>query len=142
MIENGWLERVPIAMEEVKICSFSKEQFEKLVITNPRIAIKIINYLSDKLNDSFQQAGDSIGTSIRDKLLRLIVRLADDHGTKTPSEKIIELNITQQDIADMIGASRVMVEQTLKELQKIGIIGKRGRYHTLRTDSCMNDNFS
>jgi len=71
--------------------------------------------------------------------LKLFVRLADDYGKKTPSEKIIELNITQQDIADMIGASRVMVVQTLKELLKIGMIGKCGKYYTLRTDSCMND---
>lgn len=128
-----------VAMEDVKICSFSKEQFEKLVITNPRIAIKIINYLSDKLNDSYQQAGDSRGTSIRDKLLKLFIRLADDHGKETPSEKIIELIITQQDIADMIGASRVMVVQTLKELQTKGVIGKCGKYYTLRMDFCMND---
>ena len=39
----------------------------------------------------------------------------------------------------MIGASRVMVVQTLKELQKIGMIGKSGKYYTLRTDSCIND---
>lgn len=128
-----------VAMEDVKVCSFSKDQFEKLVITNPRVAIKIINYLSDKLNDSFQQAGDSRGNSIRDKLLQLFIRLADDHGKKTPSEKIIEVKITQQDIADMIGASRVMVVQTLKELQTKGVIGKRGKYYTLRMDFCINN---
>lgn len=131
-----------LALDDVKLCSFSKELFEKLITENPRVAIQIINYLSGKLHTTIQQAGDSTGATVRNKLLKLFIRLSGEYGIRKKEETLIDLKLTQQEIADMIGASRVMVAQKLKELKDNKIIGRQGKYYTLYNDPCIEENFA
>lgn len=131
-----------VALEETKLCCFNQAQFEEVIRQNPDFAIKIIGYLGNKLHQNMRLAGESAGTSVKEKLLRLFIRLADEYGRKINIGTVIELNITQQEIANMIGASRVMVAQVLKELKEAGIVGRQGKYYILQKDLCVEKNFS
>jgi len=131
-----------VALENINFCCFTPKQFENLIKQNPTFALKIINYLASKLHSVLQQVGESSGVSVREKLLRLLFRLADEYGQKTTEGTIIEFKITQQEMANMIGASRVMVAKALKELKESGIVGNRRSYYTLKTDPCVQINFT
>ena len=50
---------------------------------------------------------------------------------------MIELQITQQELADMIGSSRVMVVQAIKELKAFNVIDREKRYYILKKDPCL-----
>ncbi|MDN5347672.1 MAG: family transcriptional regulator, cyclic receptor protein [Clostridia bacterium] len=131
-----------VAMEETMVCCFSRQQFEKLLQQDPGFAVKIISYLGQKLYDTTQQLSEAIGTPVKEKLLRLLIKLADEYGRKIPNGTIIDLEITQQELANMIGASRVMVAQILKELRKMDIVDRRGKCYILKTDPCIEKYFS
>lgn len=58
-----------------------------------------------------------------------MLRIAQDHG-ETCSEGIrINIPFTQQEIASMIGASRVMVAQSIKELTSQNYLYRENRYY-------------
>ncbi|WP_366921516.1 Crp/Fnr family transcriptional regulator [Metallumcola ferriviriculae] len=129
-----------VALEEVHVCAFSLSQFETLIKNKPNIALSVIANLGQKLYSAMQQLSDTANYSVEDKLLALFFRLAKEYGKETSSGQLIELNLTQQDMANMIGASRVMVAQVIKKFKEAGFLTKQGRYYVLK-DQCLNTKF-
>lgn len=120
-----------IALELSRICCFNRHQFETMIRENPDIAMQVISFLAHRLYESIRQSGEISGASVREKVLQLLARLAGKYGRPTADVVAIELDLTQQEIADMVGASRVMVANILKQLQDEGIVCRRDRYYLL-----------
>jgi CRP/FNR family cyclic AMP-dependent transcriptional regulator len=55
------------------------------------------------------------------RMVRVLVEMSDAAG----DERVLRHKLTQQDLADRIGASREMVNRVMKELQAGGYIGQR-----------------
>jgi len=127
-----------IAMEEVCICCFSRIQFESLIKQDPSFALRIIGYLGQKRYENILNSGKEAGGTVKERLLRLFYRFAEQYGQNTPTFTLIDLKITQQELADMIGSSRVMVIHALNELKAANIIGKEKRYYVLKNDPCLS----
>ncbi|TGE36337.1 Crp/Fnr family transcriptional regulator [Desulfosporosinus fructosivorans] len=127
-----------IAMEDVCICCFSKLQFEALIKQDPSFAMRIIGYLGQKRYETMVKLGKEAGLPVKERLLQLFYRLAEQYGKQTPTSTLIDLKITQQELADMIGSSRVMVIQALKEFKAANIIDREKRYFVLKDDPCIS----
>lgn len=129
-----------VALETVNVCSFSLPQFEVLIKTRPNIALSVISNLGQKLYSTMQQLGDTANHSVENKLLALLFRLAKEHGKETAAGQLIKLNLTQEDMANMIGASRVMVAQLIKQFREQGLLSKEGKYYVIK-DKCLTKHF-
>jgi CRP/FNR family transcriptional regulator len=81
-----------------------------------------------------------VGLSVKEKLLGLFYRFAGEYGTARGNGVLIDLRITQQELADMLGSSRVMVVQALKELKAAKIIDREKRFYILKADPCLAAN--
>ena len=127
-----------IAMEEVCICCFSEIQFELLIKQDPSFALRIIGYLGQKRYENSLNFGKEAGQTVKERLLRLFYRLSEQYGQKTSTSTLIDLKITQQELSDMIGASRVMVIHALNELKAANIIDREKRYYVLKNDPCLS----
>lgn len=125
-----------VAMEEACICCFSKLQFEAAIKQNPTLALRIIDYLGQKRYEAMLNTGRDSGLPVKERLLRLIYNLAEEYGRETDTATLIDLKITQQELADMIGASRVMVSQAIRELEAANVIARKARYFILKSDPC------
>jgi CRP/FNR family transcriptional regulator len=126
-----------IAMEEASICCFGKQQFETLVKQDPSFALRIISYLGQKRYEAMQKQSEDNRQTVKEKVLSLLYRFANEYGEKRADGLLIDLKITQQELADMIGSSRVMVVQALKELKAFNVIDREKRYYILKKDPCL-----
>jgi CRP-like cAMP-binding protein len=57
-------------------------------------------------------------------LVRLLEWIADRFGTNSGRDKIINFKITHQDLADILGSTRVSISRTLKQLERGGTIAR------------------
>ncbi len=126
-----------VAVEESCVCCFSKQQFEALIRQDPSFALRIIGYLGQKRYENMQKLREETRQTVREKLLHLFYRFASEYGMAREREMIINLKITQQELADMLGSSRVAVAKALKELKAANIIGMENRYYVLKEDPCL-----
>ncbi|MCG1026181.1 MULTISPECIES: Crp/Fnr family transcriptional regulator [Dehalobacter] len=126
-----------LAMEEACICCFSKMQFVMLIKKDPSFALRIINYLGQK-RYAIMNSDKETRRTVKERLLRLFYNLANQYGKKLPDATMIDLIITQQELADMIGSSRVMVIQALNELKEAKIVDHTNRYYILKDDPCLS----
>jgi len=69
-----------------------------------------------------------MNNSINLRLYRTLLELGREFGRKPAAANsvIIEMPLTHQRLADMIGSNRVTVTRKLLELQKRGVIAARG----------------
>jgi CRP-like cAMP-binding protein len=55
-------------------------------------------------------------------LIKLFTWLSRKNGKKTPNGQLIDIRLTHQDIADILGITRVTVTRSLLQLEKQGLI--------------------
>ena len=113
------------AMEDTFICSCNKEHFA-ILLQNPQTALKIIQLLGGKLNNYTDKVASIAFQDVKGRISVMLLRLADEYGKPSPKGTIIDINLTHQDIASLVNASRVMVTNVLGDLKQEGAIATRG----------------
>lgn len=121
-----------ISLEEAKVCSIDRCTFEKLVKREPELALEIIRNLNDRLYRVWEKVSDENRQSTKEKILGLMIRLAREHGEVCADGTRITLALTQQEIAALVGASRVMVSQSIRELTEKNYLCREKRYYILK----------
>jgi CRP/FNR family cyclic AMP-dependent transcriptional regulator len=109
------------AMEDAKIISVSGADFHKYLLHNEKVMLQIINVLCARLRQVWQT--QSMSSSTAEERIRMgIYHLAKRHGIRDSRGVIIDLRITHQELAEMVGTSRETVTRVLAFLQKQGIL--------------------
>jgi CRP-like cAMP-binding protein len=124
-----------VALADARVCALSRERMEEVIWQNPDLALQVIYSLGSRLYNSWEQAVEMRIGSTQDKVLSLLMRLGGEHGERCAEGIKIPISVTQQEIADFVGASRVMVTRALKVLSERNYIAKKGRYYILK-DRC------
>jgi CRP/FNR family transcriptional regulator, cyclic AMP receptor protein len=110
------------AIEDCKIVTVSKTDFNNFLMRNDKIVRQIIQVLCLRLRQVWGQV-QSLNYSSADSRIRSgILQLAKRHGVPDARGIIVDLKITHQELAEMVGTSRETVTRTLARLQKQGIL--------------------
>ena len=110
------------AMEDCKIAIISRADFQRLLMRNERVVSQIIQVLCSRLRSVWNQV-QSLSYSNADSRIRAgVLQLARRHGINDARGILINLKITHDELAKMVGTSRETVTRTLTDLQKQGII--------------------
>jgi CRP/FNR family cyclic AMP-dependent transcriptional regulator len=118
------------AFEDCKIISVSAADFHKYLLHNEKVLLQIINVLCARLRQVWQT--QSMSSSAADARIRMgIHQLAQKHGIRDAHGTIIDLKITHQELAEMVGTSRETVTRVLAHLKQKGIIEINQRRITL-----------
>lgn len=114
------------AMENTFICSCHKDSFAVL-LQNPGIAMKVIQLLGRKLNTYTDQVASIAFRDVKGRLSAVLLRLAGEYGNPSAEGVAIDIELTHQDLANLVNASRVMVTNVLGSLRQEGAIATRGQ---------------
>jgi CRP/FNR family transcriptional regulator len=110
-----------VAMEDTFIYCWSKQLFTSL-LQNPQISLKIVQYLAQKAGNYTEYMSHFVLKDVRGRIISLLDRLAEEYGNPSPLGLTISINLTHQDIGNLINASRVMVTNVLNELRKENLV--------------------
>jgi CRP/FNR family transcriptional regulator, cyclic AMP receptor protein len=109
------------AMEDSKIMSISGADFHKYLLHNQKVMLQIIQVLCARLRQVWQT--QSLSSSTADARIRMgVYQLAKRHGIRDAHGTIIDLKITHQELAEMVGTSRETVTRALTKLREQRII--------------------
>jgi methanogenic corrinoid protein MtbC1 len=68
---------------------------------------------------------------VQERLKRTLIKLAEEHGIKTGSGTLIGLNITHEEMGDLIAANRTTITAIINEFGRRGYIRRDGRYFVM-----------
>ena len=124
------------AIEDAKIISVSSTDFHKYLLHNEKVLLQIIKVLCARLRQVWQT--QSMSSSAADTRIRMgVYQLAKKHGIRDAHGTIIDLKITHQELAEMVGTSRETVTRVLAQLRKKGIIEVTQRRITLLDEEAL-----
>lgn len=132
--ESGEHDSYGETLEDARIYQLSRESFENLVRQNPEFGLRLIQVIGFRLKQAQARIEDLVFRQVPSRVARLLVSLAEHHGKVTPNGIRVEFPLTHQEIADMVGSSRVTVTQVLNKFRSshwIGIESKRVTIHDL-----------
>ncbi len=103
-----------IALEKVECYTLQRGDFHNAIMKNPRIAIQIMEVLCERLRKTDQQVEDLIVLDVYGRVAKKLLELAETHSVKQEDGSIlINVRLTQQELAAMVGASRESVNKVL-----------------------------
>ncbi len=109
------------ALEDALICVLSRTDIERLVCAHPQVALRIIEVLGQRLAQCEARLEEVAYRSVPARIAAVLVRLSQEQ-----LDEVVE--ITHQELGDMIGALRETVTKTLDEFQQTGLVElSRGR---------------
>lgn len=122
-----------IAMDDAKVCSIDRKTFEKIIKNEPDLAWQVIENLSNRLYNTWEQLTDSNTQNAREKVLSLLVRLSQEYGESCPQGLRVKIRLTQQEIASLVGVSRVMVSQVINDLIVNDYLSKEKSFYIIKS---------
>jgi CRP/FNR family transcriptional regulator, cyclic AMP receptor protein len=94
----------------------------------PTIATTLLTVLARRVRRLSDRAADSAFLDVKSRLAKRLVDLADQFGTPLgPRQVALRVRLSQQELGDMVQATRESVNKCLREWAREGIIQQNGR---------------
>ena len=103
------------ALDDCLLCVMSKYDVERLILSKPKVSLRIMQLLSERLAEAETRQEELAFRTIPARLATLLLRLHREKGDTIRG-------YTHQDLADSVGTYRETVTQTLNEFKSAGII--------------------
>ncbi len=110
------------AMEDCRIATISGHDFHTLLMKNDKIVRQMILVLCSRLRQVWAHVQSLSYNTADARIKAVILQLSQKHGVADSRGIIINLKITHQELAEMVGTSRETVTRTLARLQKKGVL--------------------
>lgn len=114
-------------LEDSEFLTIKGSKFIKVLETNPRISLSVIQTLSGRLRDTSARIRSLIFLDTYSRVGRYLLDRAKTEGRELADGSILVGRPTHEDIAGFIGTSRETVSRALKELENQGLLKNVGR---------------
>lgn len=116
------------AMEKTDMIIIEKEKFVKLFQTDPRFALSVAEVLGGRLRAAQSAIFEMVSWPVHGRLALFLLKLAERFGVDTGNGVEINLKLTHEEIACLIGTSRPTVTPIFSAFKKEKTIIMEGRH--------------
>jgi CRP-like cAMP-binding protein len=110
-------------LEETCVLQIDRARFEELLRANPRVSQNLMRILSARLRAANARIQALSRLDVKQRVARQLLIFADKYGAPDAHGSIlIQIRLTQADIADLVGATRERVNQVLGEMRRARLL--------------------
>jgi CRP/FNR family cyclic AMP-dependent transcriptional regulator len=118
------------AVEPTAALVVTRDVLLELMREHPALSESLLGSLGALVRRLTEQAADLVFLDLHGRVAKLLVHFAAERGQE--EEAVLDLHLTQSDLAAMVGGSRQSVNQILRAFEKRGYIELRGRTIVLK----------
>jgi CRP-like cAMP-binding protein len=133
VLEDSAREEYAEAMEKSTVILIPGYEIQRLMESNPSVSISITKMIGLRRRRIERRLKSLLFRSNRERLVLLLLELAEQYGRPEPGGILIGIKLSHQDLANVIGSTRETVTVTLGELQAQGHL-RLGRRRIVLTD--------
>jgi len=129
LLDGGVRSATCTAIEPCELLVIERAQFLELLEESPAIAVKLLDVLAKRLRRLSQRSEDAAFLDVPSRLARSLLDLASrfGEGGRAPSKEIrISLKLSQQELGDLVGATRESVNKHLSDWTRQGFVRLQG----------------
>ena len=113
---------VAVCMTDALLCTARADHIYGLLTRFPQLAVNVAKYVSEQREEALAIAEDVAYLTVVERLMSVFARLAHEHGKPVADGTLLDIRLTQNDLASLIGSTRETVSLKLGELVRSGAI--------------------
>lgn len=112
-----------ITLEPTTVLWLSRSDFRECLLNLPTMSYNLVRILSRRLRIANAHIQSLASLDVYGRVARQLLSFAEEYGQKAHGgEIVIPIRLTQSDLADLVGASRVRVNQVLVDYKERNFI--------------------
>ena len=125
--DGAVMEELAVSSGKCEVWSIEGRDFRALLEARPALAVDVIRALNDRVRQLRQRVAGLTRKDVPARLAEMLLALVYAHGEHSPSGELCLQGITQQDLADLVGASRSFVSTLINKMKRDGLLANQGR---------------
>jgi CRP/FNR family transcriptional regulator len=121
-----------MAIEETEIAFISRKDFHDYCLAHPEVALKVLAFVGARLRRLVGIIEELSFTTTRQRLVSVLVRLAQSDGRTTAKGIEILLPGSNQELANQLGTVREVISRNLTRLQAEGLLEVDARHIVIK----------
>lgn len=114
------------ALEESIICYIPKSQLFKTMEQNPELSMRFMTLLCGDLKGAEERLVKLAQKKVRERVAEMLLILRSTFGTR--EDQSIDIQLTREDLASIVGTATEPLIRLLSEFKKDGVIELNGKY--------------
>lgn len=120
-------------MEASWVWEFPRRQFQRLVQSHPGMSFEITKQITTRFKQMESRAERTAVRDVRTRVILALLDLAENVGRRYGDGSIeLEANITQGELASLVGSTRQSVNASVQELLNAGLLTRSGKHMIIR----------
>ncbi|MFT6631402.1 MAG: CRP-like cAMP-binding protein [Bacteriovoracaceae bacterium] len=115
------------AIEDCSVCFIDKKYILKLVEQQPTVACNLIAKLGRDLGAAEKRVSSFYQKNVRERLAELLLLLKQSHGVEQEGRTLINIKLTREEMASIIGTASETLIRFMSELKAEGFIEQEGK---------------
>jgi len=115
------------SLERAELKFIRKDDLLNFLSRNGDVSLRLAQKLSEELYEAYRGVRDMALKRSYERLVELLLRFCQTHGEATPDGIRLRMDLSQEELAEMIGASRRSLTRALTRLKHLGVIECRRR---------------
>lgn len=115
------------ALDDTQLCVIQKERFVALIRRKPELSFRLTKLIGFQMRRIQSRVEDLVFRDVPARLAHLLIQLSKDYGKGMPEGVSLQIKLTHQEMANLIGSIRETVSTVLGEWKKEGLIAVEGR---------------
>ncbi|MGO9777783.1 MAG: Crp/Fnr family transcriptional regulator [Terracidiphilus sp.] len=111
-----------VAIEDVEIAFISRRDFSAYCLEHPEVPLKVLTVVGARLRNLVGIIEELSFTTIRQRLISVLLKLAQSEGKKTARGIEFQLPTSHQELANQLGTVRELISRNLMRLQAEGLL--------------------
>ena len=138
VFDGGRYPASAMAMEDVELAFISRQDFLAFCLEHPEVALKMLAVVGARLRRLVGIIEELSFTTIRQRLISVLLRLAETEGRQTQRGIEFQLPASHQELASQLGTVRELVSRNLTRLQAEGLIDVDARQIVVKDKNGLN----
>ncbi len=127
-----------IATEDSVVTVISQESFVELLSAISPLALNFIRLLSKRLATVERGLAEFSHTWSYHRLARVLLQLCEKYGQELPAGTFINVRLTHEDLANLIGTSRETVTTQLGKFTRLGLLKRESGHFIVAKSKVVN----
>ncbi len=120
-----------VAVSNTKVLSMSHEALLPWLVGRPDLAVSLLAALARRLRRTNEALADLVFSDVPGRVAKALLELGSKFGEDTPEGLLVHHELTQEELAQLVGASRETVNKALADFSQRGWIRIEQRSVTL-----------
>ena len=103
------------AVTDAKLLSLGQAKLIPWLTKNPRVSLNLLASLAQRLRRTNEAVGDLVFSDVPGRVAKALIDLGERFGKQTDEGLLVNHDLTQEELAQLVGASRETVNKALAD---------------------------